>query len=66
MQPEKYRELRKTIGTQAEVAKLLGLSRLTIIRRESGNIAVTPEAAVAIRALSSPHNPARKNPHRLG
>ena len=54
MTPEQYRTARERCGTQAQVAELLGLSRITIIRREAGELPITKEAALAIRSLKPP------------
>lgn len=55
MTPAKYAAERKKRGTQAEVAKLLGVSRETIARREAGTerYPITCEAWLAL--LSLPH-----------
>lgn len=47
----KYKSARERLGTQAEVAKRLGLHRVTIAKREAGTIPITREAAIAIRTL---------------
>lgn len=52
MTPGEYKQLRKERGlTQAALAALLGVSRETIVRRESGALTVTEEAALAIQSL---------------
>lgn len=51
MTPAEYRILRKSIGTQAKVAALLGVDRVTIARRESGTMRITREAELAIEML---------------
>lgn len=48
MSKEEYKEWRKKLGNQAEVAKLLRLASNTISRRELGYIPITDEAALAI------------------
>lgn len=55
----RYRALRLRLGTQAEAARLLGLSRITITRRESDALPITREADLAITALArrSPRKP---------
>lgn len=52
MTPETYKTLRKRLGTQAEVAALLGVARATVNRRENGKEPITREAALAIQALA--------------
>lgn len=53
MTPEQYREKRKQLGlTQVELAARLGVSEMTVKRRENGGI-ITKEAEIAINALSS-------------
>jgi len=52
MKHEEYARLRKTMGTQAEVARMLETARETIARRETGKDRITREAALAIEALS--------------
>jgi DNA-binding XRE family transcriptional regulator len=53
MTAEQYRSTRASLGlTQAELAELLGVSRDTIIRRESGESQITREIEVAIRLLA--------------
>lgn len=47
-----YKSERQRRGTQQGVAALLGVDYRTIQRRESGEIAVTQEAALAMRALT--------------
>jgi transcriptional regulator with XRE-family HTH domain len=48
---DQYKSERQRRGTQQGVAALLGVDYRTIQRRESGEIAITVEAALAIRAL---------------
>lgn len=40
---EKYRQMREAIGTQAEVAKMLGIARSALHRREAGKRKITDE-----------------------
>lgn len=57
MTPAEYKALREKLGlTQAGLAALLGVTRKTINARENG-AKITEEAALAIRALSSPNEP---------
>ena len=51
MSPAQYKSLRKKVGTQHDVAALLGVSRPTIARREAPNGRITEEAAIAILSL---------------
>jgi hypothetical protein len=53
MTAPRYRTLRLLLGTQGEVAAMLGLHRVTITKREAGTIPITTEAALAILALRS-------------
>lgn len=46
-----YKATRERIGTQAEVAALLQVSRVTVAKRETGAMVITKEAWLAIRAL---------------
>lgn len=52
MSPEQYRETRKTIGTQAQAAALLGIKRETISRREKGSAPISREASLALKSLA--------------
>ena len=53
MTPNEYKSLRERLGlTQAGLALRLGVSRRTIISRETG-ARITEEAALAIRALAA-------------
>ncbi len=54
MQPEEYKATRERIGTQAEVARLLGVNRVTVAKRENGTMTITNEAVLAIRSLRRP------------
>lgn len=50
--PEGYKERRKALGlTQEELAKRLGVSRKTVVLRESGKT-ITKEAELAILSLA--------------
>lgn len=51
MTPAQYKAARERIGTQEEVAVMLGLNRVTIARRETGALPITREAEIAIKAL---------------
>jgi DNA-binding XRE family transcriptional regulator len=48
---QRYRELREDIGSQNLVAKLLGVDKRTIQRRENGELKITREAELAILCL---------------
>lgn len=51
MTAAEYKRRRTALGhTQATLAKVLGLARGTIARRETGALPITPEAALAILA----------------
>ena len=65
---DKYRQLRETIGTQAEVAKLLDVTRQCVQRREGRKSKVTREAMYALERLlqiadreAKPNTPAPKH-----
>jgi DNA-binding XRE family transcriptional regulator len=52
MTAAEYKRRRAALGhTQATLAKVLGLARGTIARRETGALPITPEAALALSAL---------------
>ena len=51
MTHEDYKEARRERGTQAEVAKSLGISRSTLLRRENGELPISREASVAMLTL---------------
>lgn len=54
MTATQYRRLRLTMRlTQAELAAMLGLTRETINRRESGKKPITGEAEIAILTLAN-------------
>ena len=57
MNPANYKAQRELRGTQASVAALLGVNRVTIARRETGEQVITTEAWMALKALPKP----RKN-----
>jgi len=60
MNPEEYKAARERIGTQAEVAAMLGVNRVTVAKRESGTMTITNEAVLAIQSLRRPRR-ARKS-----
>lgn len=49
--PGTYKRLRQSIGTQEEVAKMLGLHKQTLSDRERGLSPITREALYAMRFL---------------
>jgi hypothetical protein len=49
--PAKYKAERQARGTQKEVAALLGVSRVTITRREIGDRAISREVWLALCAI---------------
>lgn len=51
MTASEYKAERERRGTQKEVAALLGVSRVTIARRETGTRPVTREAWLALLAI---------------
>lgn len=53
MSPETYKRHRLILGTQKRAAELLGVTRLTILRREAGRLPITREAALAIERLTT-------------
>jgi DNA-binding XRE family transcriptional regulator len=54
MTATEYKATRKRLGTQAEVASLLGVNRVTVAKRESGTMTITNEAVLAIQSLRRP------------
>lgn len=51
MTPAEYKKIRENLGTQAAVAPLLDVHRVTLAKRESGAWEITREAALALEAL---------------
>ena len=51
MTTSEYKSARKRIGTQSEVASMLGIHRVTVAKRESGALKITNESALALLAL---------------
>jgi DNA-binding XRE family transcriptional regulator len=66
MTPSEYKKLRESLGTQAEVARILEVNRVTIAKRESGAMRLTWEACLAMRAISPLRSPkrVRKGPNK--
>jgi len=54
VQPEQYKATRERLGTQTEVARLLGVNRVTVAKRENGTMTITNEAVLAIQSLRRP------------
>jgi transcriptional regulator with XRE-family HTH domain len=56
MTPADYKSARERLGlTQEQLAELVGVSVRTIASRESGQHAVSREAAIAVRSLLDYH-----------
>jgi DNA-binding XRE family transcriptional regulator len=51
MTSTQYKAARQIIGTQAEVAARLQVSRVTVAKRETGAMVITREASLALAAL---------------
>ena len=51
MEPEQYRKVRESIGSQVLVANKLGLNKMTISNRERGRYHISREAELAIMHL---------------
>jgi len=51
MTPGDYKVQRELRGTQSAVAVLLGVNRVTVARRETGEQVITTEAWLALLAL---------------
>ena len=51
MTKEEYRAIRQSLGPQKAVAARLGVDYHTVQRRESGEIAITREAEIALLSL---------------
>lgn len=54
MTAAEYKATRERIGTQAEVARLLSVNRVTVAKRENGTVTITTEAVLAIQSLRRP------------
>lgn len=50
---EEYARVRETVGSQKDVARMLGVDIRTVQRRECGEILITDEAVRALHALST-------------
>lgn len=55
MKPEDYKATREHLGTQAEVAAMLGVNRVTVAKRENGTMTITNEAVLAIQSFNKLH-----------
>ena len=54
MTATEYKATRERLGTQAEVATMLGVNRVTVAKRENGTMTITNEAVLAIQSLRRP------------
>jgi len=54
MTAPEYKAIREGLGTQAEVAAMLGVNRVTVAKRENGTMTITNEAVLAIQSLRRP------------
>ena len=52
MTPETYKSTRESLGTQAEVAAFLGVTRGTVAKRETGAVEINREAELALLMLA--------------
>lgn len=59
MTPLEYKKLRESRGTQAEAARILGVNRVTIAKRENGAMKLTWEACLAMKAIAPIRSPKR-------
>jgi len=64
MNPTEYKSARERLGTQAEVASLLGVNRVTVAKRENGTMTITNEAVLAIQSLRRPKR-SRKSENKV-
>jgi len=60
MTATEYKATRERLGTQAEVAAMVGVNRVTVAKRENGTMTITNEAVLAIQSLRRPRR-ARKS-----
>jgi DNA-binding transcriptional regulator YdaS (Cro superfamily) len=51
MTPEQYAAIRQVHGSQRAVALRLGVSHITLARRETGKLPISREAELAIKSL---------------
>ena len=52
MNAQQYKDQRSNLGTQAEVAAMLGVTRGTIAKRETGTVEINREAELALLMLA--------------
>jgi DNA-binding transcriptional regulator YiaG len=52
MTAAEYKKIRESLGDQVRVAELLGVTKNTVSRRETGESPVDREAELAIRCLA--------------
>ena len=57
MTSTQYKAARQHLGTQAEVAARLQVSRVTVAKRETGAMVITREAELALTALGKRKKP---------
>ena len=65
MSPTEYKAAREHLGTQAEVASLLGVNRVTVAKRENGTMTITNEAVLAIQSLRRPRRKRKSENERV-
>jgi DNA-binding transcriptional regulator YiaG len=54
MSPDQYRKLRESMGlTQAALAEILGVHKITIAKREGGTLKISQEAEYALRWIET-------------
>jgi DNA-binding transcriptional regulator YiaG len=63
MTPSEYRALRQQLGTQQQVADLLGVHKITIAKREGGALQISRESALALKTLAA-RQPTKSAPKR--
>jgi DNA-binding transcriptional regulator YiaG len=61
MTPSEYKALRQKLGTQQQVADLLGVHRVTIADREAGRKPISREADYALTWVASRSERYNKN-----
>lgn len=52
MNADEYRRRRRQIGSMKVAAAALGVTKITILRRENGHTSITEEAATLIRKIT--------------
>jgi DNA-binding transcriptional regulator YdaS (Cro superfamily) len=53
MTPSEYKTLRQKLGTQQQVADLLGVHKITVAKREGGALPISRESALALENLAA-------------